>query len=410
MHRTAACQDFDRSLNSPEFANNPYPLYQALRESAPVYWSEAWRCWILTRYDDIQAVLRDPPRFTSLERLTSTVKPDIPEAVWEQIQPLVRHYSSGLVNVDPPDHTRLRNLVHKAFAGRTISKLQGYVQQLVDQLLDKVQGDGHMDLVRDLAYPLPVTVIAELLGVPLEDHDKLKRWSSGSMEFMTTPLPTPKALLRSQEALLNLRDFFRKIYTQCRQQPDDKLVSTLLAVRDEGERLSEEDLLSTCVTLLVAGHETTSSLISGAVLALLQNPDQLRKLRENPALIEGAVEESLRYDGPFQRNRRIAREDVTIEGKQIGKGQLVLVFLGAANRDPSHFPDPDRFDIERIPNRHISFGAGVHFCLGASLARLEARIAINAILSRMPDLRLATETLEWENHLLRGLKALPVSF
>ena len=402
--------EFDRSLNSAGFAHNPYPLYQALREAAPVYWSEAWRCWILTRYDDIQSILRDSPRFSSLGRLTSTVKADISEPVWKQIQPLVRHFNAGLVNVDSPDHTRLRNLVHKAFTAPTISKLQGYVQQLVDQLLDKVQGNGHMDLVRDLAYPLPVKVIAELLGVPLKDHDKLKRWSSGILEFMTTPLPTPEALFRSQEAMLNLRDFFRKIYIQRRQQPDDKLVSTLLAVRDEGDRLSEEELLSTCVSLLVAGHATTTSLISSAVLFLLQHPDQLRKLRENPALVEAAVEESLRYDGPFQRNRRIAREDLTIGGKQIGKGQLVLAFLGAANRDPSHFPDPDGFDIERRPNRHISFGAGAHFCLGASLARLEARIAINTILSRMPDLKLASETLEWENTLLRGLKALPLSF
>ena len=405
-----ALSEFDGSLNSPEFAHDPYPLYQALRESAPVYWSEAWRCWILTRYDDIQAILRDSRRFTSLDRLTSTVKPDLPEAVWEQIQPLVRHFNEGLVNVDPPDHTRLRNLVHKAFTAPTISKLQGYVQQLVDQLLDKVQGDGHMDLVRDLAYPLPVNVIAELLGVPLKDHDKLRRWSSVSMEFMTTPRPSAGVLVRSQKAILNLRDFFRKIYIQRRQHPDDKLVSTLLAVRDEGDRLSEDELLSTCVTLLVAGHTTTTSLISNAVLFLLQHPDQLRKLRENPALIEGAVEESLRFDAPFQRNRRIAKEDVTIDGKQIGQGQLVLAFLGAANRDPSHFPDPDGFDIERRPNRHISFGAGVHFCLGASLSRLEAKIAINTILSRMPDLRLGSETLEWENSLLRGLKALPVSF
>ena len=402
--------EFDRSLNSPGFAHNPYPLYQALREAEPVYWSQAWRCWILTRYDDIQAMLRDSQRFTSLDRFTSTVKPEIPEPVWEQIQPLVRHFNAGVVNADPPDHTRLRNLLHKAFTAPTISKLQGYVRQLVDQLLDKVKGDGHMDLVRDLAYPLPVGVIGELLGVPLEDHDKLKRWSSGIMEFMTTPRPTTEALFRSQEAILNLRDFFRKIYIQRRERPDDKLVSTLLAVRDEGDRLSEEELLSTCVTLLVAGHATTTNLIASAVLFLLQHPDQLRKLRENPALIEGAVEESLRYDGPFQRNRRIAREDVIIGGKHIGKGQLVLAFLGAANRDPTHFPDPDRFDIERHPNRHISFGAGVHFCLGASLSRLEARIAVNSILARMPDLRLATETLEWENVMLRGLKALSLSY
>ena len=288
--------------------------------------------------------------------------------------------------------------------------MAGPIGQIVDELLDRALGNGRLELVGDLAYPLPVTVIAELLGVPIDDHQQLRAWSSATLEFMTTPRPSRATLLCSQEAMLALREIFRRLYIERRQHPDDSLVSALLAVEEEGDRLSEEELLSTCVTLLVAGHETTTSLISSTVYLLLKHPDQLQKLRENPALIESAVEESLRYEGSFQRSRRVATEDVILGGQQIRKGQLVLQFLGAANRDPAHFPDPDRFDIERQPNRHLSFGFGVHICLGAALARLEAKIAISTILRRMPNLQLATDAVEWENTLLRGLKALPLTY
>ena len=401
--------DFEDRLNSPEFDQNPYPLYHELRVQAPVYWSESWRCWILTRYDDIQATLRDYRRFSSLERWTSAIRPDLSAPFWEQIQPLVGHYNSGLVNIDPPDHTRLRTLMQQAFTPRTVQRLADSIGQIVDELLERALGNDRVELVGDLAYPLPVTVIAELLGVPIDDRQQLREWSSATLEFMTTPRPSRAALLRSQEAMLALRELFRNLYVERRQQPDDRLVSALLAAEEEGDKLSEEELLSTCVTLLVAGHETTTSLISSTIYLLLKHPDQLQKLRETPSVIESAVEESLRYEGSFQRSRRIATEDVILCGQQIRKGQLVLQFLGAANRDPAHFSDPDRFDIQRQPNRHLSFGFGVHICLGAALARLETKIAVSTILRRMPDLQLATDTVEWENTLLRGLKALPLS-
>jgi len=402
---------FDHLLNSPEFEQNPYPLYHQLRAEAPAYWSEAWGCWLLTRYDDVVNTLRDHKRFSSVGRLTSVIEQELPEPVREQIQPLVRHYSTGLINVDPPDHTRLRGLVHKAFTPRVIERLRSHVQEIVDGLLDQVQAAGRMDVIADLSYPLPVTVIAELMGIPKNDHEQFKAWSGQIVEFMATPRPTPAILLRSQEALLALRSYFRHIFAeQQRQAPREDLISALVAVEEAGDKLAEEELLSTCVTILIGGHETTTNLIASGLWALLQHPEQLQKLRTRAELIGPAVEEFLRYEGPFQRNRRIATEDVRLNGQQIKKGELVVQFLGAANRDPAQFPEPDRLDIERSPNKHLAFGYGVHFCLGAALARLEAPLAINTVLRRMPDLQLATDKLEWQNTVFRGLQELPVTF
>jgi cytochrome P450 len=401
---------FDAQLTSSAFLHSPYPVYHRLREEAPVYWSETWGAWLLTRYDDVVATLRDHRRFTSLGRLTMTMKPALEEPLWERIQPLVAHYSKGLINVDPPDHTRLRSLVHQAFTPRRIAGLQGYVQAIVDTLLDRFQRGSHMDLVGDLAYPLPVTVIAELMGVPAQDHHKIKAWSSDIVRFMATARPDAKVLLLSQEALLALRDYFRWVVSTCRREPRDDLISGLVTAEEEGEKLTEEELLSTLVTILIGGHETTTSLIASGTLLLLTHPDERRRLEADPTLYPSAVEEFLRYEGPFQRNRRIATEDVEIGEQKIGKGELVMQLLGAANRDPDQFEDPDRLDLSRQPNRHVAFGYGVHFCLGAALARLEAPVALRTLFRRLPGLELAVEpgALEWENTVFRGLKALPV--
>ena len=401
---------FDHFLNSPEFGQNPYPLYEQLRAKAPIYWSEAWGCWLLTRYNDVVETLRDHRRFSSMGRLTSVMEQALPEPLLEQLQPLIRHYSTGLINVDPPDHTRLRVLVHKAFSPRVIERLRSHVQDIVNELLDRVEGARRMDVVQDLAYLLPVTVIAGMMGVPKEDRDKFKFWSGKIVEFMATPRPAPQVMLSSQAALLSLREYFRDIFANRRQEPQEDLISALVAVEEAGDKLTEEELLSTCVTILIGGHETTTNLIASGLLALLQHPAQLEKLKNKPDLIGPAVEEFLRYEGPFQRNRRIAAENVLLDGHQIKKGDLVVQFLGAANRDPAQFAHPDLLDIERSPNRHVAFGYGVHFCLGAALARLEAPIAINTTLHRWPNLRLAGDTLEWQNTVFRGLKALPVTF
>ena len=400
--------EFDPLLTSHEFAQNPYPTYHLLRREAPIYWSDLWGCWILTRYRDIVSTLQNPRRFSSVGRLTAAM--ELPQDVREQVRPLVRHYSQGLINVDPPDHTRLRQLVHKAFLPGTVGAMAGYVEGIVERLIEEVQPRGKMDIIRDFAYPLPVTVIARLMGVPPADHGKLKRWSGKIVEFMATPKPAPEVLMSSQDALLALQDYFRSTFRRRRVEPRDDLISALVAAEEAGERLTEEELISTCVTLLIGGHETTTYLISSGVLALIQHPEQLRKLRANPDGARMAVEEMLRYEGPFQRNRRLATEAVELDGHLIQKGQLLVQMLGAANRDPAVFPNPDSFDIERHPNRHVSFGHGPHFCIGAPLARLEAPIAINALLRRLPNLELATDELAWKNTVFRGLERLPVTF
>ena len=402
--------ELDDLLQTSEFEQNPYPVYHELRERDPVYWSDLWGCWVLTRYDDVVSTMLDHKRFSSKGRFTRVIEGELPEPVLEKIAPLIRHYSTGLINVDPPDHTRMRALVHKAFSPRVLERLRSHIQEITDELLDEVQQRGEMEVIREFAYPLPVIVIAEMMGVPQEDRDRLKGWSGRIIEFMATPRPTADVMLRSQEALLELREYFRGIYAERRQTPREDLISGLVEAEEAGDKLTEEELLSTCVTILIGGHETTTNLISSGLHALLQHPDVLLKLKRDPSLIETAVEEFLRYEGPFQRNRRVVMEDVELRGRRIRKGQLVLQFVGAANRDPEEFPDPDRLDIERKPNRHVAFGYGVHFCLGAALSRIEAPIAINTILRRMPDLKLASESIVWNNAVFRGLEALPVAF
>ena len=399
---------FDQVLNSEAFNQNPYPLYHQMRAEAPVYWSDAWGCWMLTRYEDITWTLQDYQTFTSLGRLTATM--DLPEPMWEKVAPLVRHYSQGLINVDPPDHTRMRKLVHMAFTPRTIRKMQSYIEDIVERLIDEQVERGEMDVIWDFSYPLPVTVIAEMMGIPVEDHPNFKKWSGEIVAFMATPKPVPEILLKSQDALLSMQQYFRDIYAKRRGQPEDDLISALVQAELEGEKLSEEEMVSSCVTILIGGHETTTYLIANGMYALLQHPDQFRRLLEDPELAEAATEEFLRYEGPFQRNRRIATRDVRIGEKLIKKDQLIMQFLGAANRDPAQFSDPDALDIARSPNKHLAFGYGPHFCLGAPLARLEAPVAFRALLRRLKDIRLAADNLEWNTTVFRGLQTLPIRF
>jgi len=399
---------FDDLLTSEQFENNPYPIYRQLREEAPVYWSDSWGCWILTRYQDVVATLQDHKRFTSLGRLTATF--DLTDDLRERVAPLIRHYSQGLINVDPPDHTRMRNLLNMAFAPRTMRQLEDYVSDIVERLLDDVQDKGAMDIIWDFSYLLPVTVIAHLMGVPQEDHPKFKEWSSRIIEFMTTPKPSPEVLLRSQDNLLALQQFFRDVARERKAEPRDDVITALVTVEQEGERLTEEEMVSTCVTLLIGGHETTTYLVASGMLALLKHPEQMAMLKADPDLITSAVEEMLRWEGPFQRNRRLAVEDVVLNDQQIRKGDLVMQMQGAANRDPAVFDHPEDFDIKRQPNRHVAFGYGPHFCLGAALARMEAPAAINALLRRFQNIDLATDRLTWTNTVFRGLKELPVHF
>jgi pimeloyl-[acyl-carrier protein] synthase len=382
----------------PEFHANPYPFYHRLRTEDPVHHSPLG-VWVLTRYDDVEMVLRDS-RFVraGFEAFLYTDEGRLP---------------TSMLFRDPPDHTRLRSLVSRAFTPRVIEGMRDHIQELVDGLLDRVEGAGAMDLIADLAYPLPVTVICEMLGVPVADQGSIRQWSTDvarSLDAIGIP-SDPGVAERGRTARRALADYFLALLPERRRAPRADLLSALIAAEERGDRLSEGELLSTCVLLFVAGHETTVNLIGNGVLALLRHPEERARLAGDPALIGSAVEELLRYDSPVQRTGRIASTDVEIDGRRIEKGSIVVGAVGAANRDPAHFPDPDRLDLTRADNRHLAFGFGIHFCLGAALARVEGQVAIATLLRRLPRLWLDTETPEWrESSVLRGLKALPVRF
>ena len=387
---------------APEFVADPYPTYRRLRTEDPVHHNPLG-FWVLTRYEDVMATLRDP----------RAVKEPIAAFVAARFGAPVPSLGLSMLDRDPPDHTRLRGLVSKAFTPKMIERLRPDVQAIVDGLLDRVEGAGSMDLIEEFAYPIPVTVICRMMGVPAADHERFKGWGldiARGLDAIMLP-PDSEVARRSVAGRHALADYFRELIAERRSTPRADLLSDLIAAEDAGDRLSEQELLATCILLLIAGHETTVNLIGNGTLALLRHPDQLRLLRERPGLIVGAVEELLRFDGPVQRTARIPSEDLTIGDRTIPKGELVMPFIGAADRDPAQFSDPDRLDITRTENRHVAFGLGIHFCLGAPLARVEGQIAIDTLLRRMPRLALATDRPAFRPSLtLRGLEALPVSF
>jgi hypothetical protein len=384
----------------PEFVADPYPFYRRLREQDPVHESP-FGFWVLTRYDDVMTALRDQ-RFGrgGFEHLLR----DRIAGPADELSMLFR---------DPPDHTRLRGLVNKAFTPRVVEGLRPRIQQLIDELLDRAQDARALDVIADFAYPLAVIVICEMLGVPARDRDRFKQWSADiarGLDAISLPAPAGVAE-RGRAANAALLDYFRALIAERRGRPRPDLLTALIAAEEQGQTLSEGELLSTCVLLLVAGHETTVNLIGNGLLALLRHPAELAAVRADPALAPSAVEVLLRYDGPVRRTGRITSAEVELGGKTIPKGALVLSMLGGANRDPAHFPDPDRLDIRRGDTRHLGFGWGIHFCLGAPLARVEAQLALATLLRRRPGLALATATPEWrEGTALRGLKALPLTF
>jgi cytochrome P450 len=295
------------------------------------------------------------------------------------------------------------------FLPRTLERLTAEIHRTAHELLDAAEARGNVDVVRDLAYPLPVTVIAELLGVPRADREQLKRWSAIIMEFQAVPLPTAEAILRSQAGIVEMRGYLREIAGDRRKNPREDLISELVAVEVDGDRLAEDELLSTCLTLLVAGHETTTNLIGSAIWLLLRHPEQRARLRAEPLLMASAIEEVLRFESPLHRVGRTALSDTEVAGAGIPKGETVFLLLASANRDSAQFAAPEIFDISRAPNKHIAFGYGIHFCLGAALARLEAPIALNAFFQRWPNARLRDGRLEWHSGVMRGLKSLPFS-
>jgi len=391
-----------------ELRSDPHPYYRRLRERDPVHRSRLAGGWVLSRYEDVLGVLRDPT-WSSDER--NWARHPVYRARGERAglpDPYSEHFAS-MLRLDPPDHTRLRSLVSKAFTPRAVEAMRPRVALLADELLAKVESRRSMELIAEFAAPLPVIVIAELLGVPAGDHEQFRRLSDQAVKLLGDgPLVERK---RGVAGMRAIRDYFAAIVTARRSDPQRDLISALVAAEEAGDRLSLVELLSTLVLLLVAGNETTTKLIGNGILALLRNPHELERLRADPGLMENAVEELLRYDGPVQLTSRMAKEDRELCGRTARRGDQVVLLLAAANRDPDAFPDPDRLDLGRRDVRHLAFSQGIHFCLGAQLARLEASIALGALVTRLPGLRLADASIRWSsNTVLRGPEALQLAW
>ena len=397
------------SLVDPATIANPYPVYQRLREEDPVHWDDELQTWVLTRYEDIEAALRDP-RLSSnrVDTVRNVDSPEVPEATRQALKATL---SLWMLFLDPPDHTRLRSLANKVFTPRVVENLKTQIEYLVRELLAPAAHVGRLDVIRDFAYPLPAIVIAEMLGVRREDRELVKRWSDALAALLGSAVCEPSIAENGARSILEFRSYLGDLVEDRRRRPQQDLITAALKAEDQGSLLSHDELLANCVLLLSAGHETTTNLIGNGALALLRHPDQLHRLRAEPGLIKTAVEELLRFDSPVQATGRRVTQDIEIGERVLRKGQAALLVLGAANRDPTRFPDPDSLDLGRANNHHGAFAFGPHYCLGAPLARLEAQITIPALFATFADLRLSTGEVEWhQNIVLRGLKALPVRF
>ncbi|MEV5481691.1 MULTISPECIES: cytochrome P450 [Streptomyces] len=396
-----------QDLLDPRNQADPYPLYSRWRAQAPFARLDD-RLMVLTRYEDCAAVLRDgrfghpeadDPRFAGR-------RPSLEVLVDDDGRPV-----RGFLGLNPPDHTRMRALVSQAFTRRRVERLAPRIEELTAELFTAMERtQGPVDLIEGLATPLPVAVISELLGVPTEDRHRMLTWSHAVARALVPDfLLPPGAAEQEAQARREFTDYLRELVVERRRAPGDDLLSALVTVHDDGDVLSENELLATCTLLLIAGHETTVNLIGNGTLALLRHPDQLARLRSDPALTDNAVEELLRYDSPVQLTVRFALEDAEVAGVPVPAGSTLLLLIGAANRDPAAYEHPERLDIGRTPLRHLAFGQGIHFCLGAPLARLETQIALRMLLARAPQVRLAGEP-EWKDHItLRGLSRLPLS-
>ena len=392
-------------LLDPEVLANPYPLYARLRTETPVYWDPYLHAWVVTRYADVVTVLL---HFSA----NRTPTPEQFAALGlAELGPVSRMMVKQMLFMDAPDHTRLRSLASTAFTPARVEVLRSHIREIVNSLLDPLVESGRMDLIADLAAPLPAIVTAELLGVPTSDADQLKNWSADFAEVLGNFQHNPDRASRTLKCVEEMTAYFRAAIQRMKTEPREGLINALMTAEIDGDRLTEEEIIANSIVTMVGGQETTTNLIGNGVLALLRNPDQLERLKSDLSLIPSAVEELLRYESPSQHTARLAPQDTELGGKQIRKGQAVIAVMGAGNRDPERFPDPDRLDIARTDNRHLAFGWASHFCFGAPLARIEGQLALEAIVRRLPDLSLEPGPLTWRDNLgLRGLTSLPVTF
>jgi cytochrome P450 len=391
-------------LLTPQVLADPYPLYRRLRTEDPVLWDPFLHAWVVTRYADVVQVLLE---FSALR----TPTPDqLSEMGLADLSPIARVMVKQMLFMDPPAHTRLRGLCSQAFTPSRVERLRAHIQDIANRLLDAT-ANGEMDVIADFAAPLPAIVTAEMLGVATRDHAQLKQWSADFAEMLGNFQHNPDRVDRVRRSLDEMTIYFRETIREQRSRPAEGLVSSLLAAEVDGDRLSEEEVVANVIVTMVGGQETTTNLIGNGILTLLRNPEVCDELRGDLSLIPSAVEELLRYESPSQHTARLAPRDVGMGGKTIYKRQAVIAVMGAANRDPERFPDPDRLDIHRKDNRHVAFGFGAHFCFGAPLARIEGQIAFATMLQRLNHLRLKPGPITWRENLgLRGLTCLPVAF
>jgi pimeloyl-[acyl-carrier protein] synthase len=392
-------------LLDPAVLADPYPLYRRLRTDDPVHWDPYLHAWVVTRYADIVSVLH---RFSA----RATPPPERLTAVGlSALSPIARVMVNQMLFMDPPAHTRIRSLAAHAFTPRRVEVLRAHIQDIVDRLLDRVVAAGRMDVMADFANRLPAIVSAEMLGVPTEDHEQLKGWSADFAEALGAFQHDPDRAVAALRATEEMTRYFRAAIATQRREPREGVVHALMTAEIDGDRLSEDEVIANCIITMVGGQETTTNLIGNGLLSLLSHPAELARLRQDLTLVPSAVEELLRFESPSQQTTRVAPHDAVLGGKVIRKGQKVIAVMAAGNRDPDRFPDPDRLDIGRPDNRHLAFGWAGHFCFGAPLARVEAKIAFETILRRLPDLALEPGPLTWRPHLaLRGLVSLPVRF
>ena len=396
----------DIDLKSWPNVQDPFPLYAWLREHDPVHWSGSLNAWVVTRYDDVTDVFDRPGTFSS-DRFRKI------DERYASHRPAVRAVADVLGNWlvfrDPPDHDRLRGLLQSSFTPRQLASSRERIERTVDTLLDAVVERGAMDFIRQLAFPLPAIVIAGLLGAPEQDLESIKTWSDRLAAYLGGAVDERDNFAEASAGLGALVDYFRVLLRERERGPRDDLMSLMLRAENEGDRLSRDEVVANCILLLFAGHETTTNLLGNGLFHLLRHPAQAALVRTDASLLHGAVEELLRYDGPVPATMKVATEDVAWHGRTIRRGDMVVPFMASANRDPRQFPDPDALDVRRQPERHVAFAAGIHYCLGAWLARLEARVVLETVFRRLPDLALAPGEPRWKPMIfLRGLESLPL--
>jgi pimeloyl-[acyl-carrier protein] synthase len=400
----------DPSLNlynrlAPDVLANPYPLYHRLRREDPVHWDPYLHAWIVTRYADVITVLKDfsATRMPTPEQLTAINL--------SELNPIAEVLVRQMIFMDAPSHTRLRGLAAAAFTNRRVEALRLHIQEITDGFIEATLPQGRMDVIAELADLLPATVTAELMGVPVTDRDQLKTWSKDFSEVLGGFQLNPGRTAIMLQTVGNMTAYFRDRLREQQRHPRDGVVHALMTAEKDGDRLTEEEVIANCIITMTGGQETTTNLIGNGLLALLRNPQELVRLQADPSLMPAAVEELLRYESPIQHTARLAPADTELGGKRIRKRETVIAVIGAANRDPECFPNPDHLDISRPDNRHLAFGWAAHFCFGASLARIEGQIALSAIVRRLQNLALAPVPLIWRHNMsFRGLEALPVTF